>query len=688
MQGDFILLLTILVPMAAAPLCWLAGRKYKQLSIWFMGLVSAACLAAIVPIFLSALRGEYFSVSVEGICSLGIVLRTDGFRALYALIAGVMWLFTSLVSIEYFAKDHNAPRYAFFTLLNFGATMGVMLSDNLFTAFLFFEVMSLSSYPWVAHIETGPALRAAETYLYIAIIGGLCMLAGLLQLPGKLATAGFDDFASLLNQTDSSALWLPCMLLLIGFGAKAGAFPLHVWMPKAYPAAPAPASALLSGMLSKTGVFGVLVLSMKLMTHSLQWGKMIFWLGMVTLVIGAIIALLSNDLKRVLAGSSMSQIGFIFVGIGLCVLLDQNNGFAAWGTVAHMVNHSLFKLILFLCAGVVFINLDTTNLSDIRGFGRRKPLLHLAFLSAMLGICGVPYFSGFVSKSLLHESIKTYITLVALQGGNTTPYVRAEWLFLFGGAMTYAYMFKIYVCLFLQTNPAKQETYDGMKHYRSPLTALVLIVCALLPPILGSFPVPLVSGIGKLGEGFLGASNRRAISIFDSENIIAACKSFVIGVALYTVIVRPFFTVRTADGYHKYPNCQPAWLDLENVVYRPLLRLLIAVGLLIARVFEKSTDTVLAFSRRALLHVGSPRTPVPGGNRFTYAVGSLMDAVVKILNYTLWRKRPVQPNFVYALAAGNEEVSRQSRRLTRSISFSLLMFCIGLFITIAYLVLF
>ncbi len=687
MQGDLQLLLTILLPIAAAPLAYALGHWRKASAVWVLTLISAVSVASFSVLLNTIQQGNRNYIAVEGICSFGIAFRTDGFRALYALIASVMWLITSIYSFDFSKDMRNLPRYAFFTLMTLGATLGVILSDDLFTLYLFFEIMSLCSYPWVAHRETAQALRAADSYIYIAIIGGLCMLMGLLLLPQSLVIAPFDTFATLTRRIDFTVLWLPALLLLIGFGAKAGAFPLHVWMPQAYPAAPAPASALLSGMLSKAGVFGIMVLSIKLMPKNLSWGELIFWLGIVTMAVGALLALLSNDLKRVLACSSMSQIGFILIGVGLTTLLAGESGPAAWGTIGHMVNHSLFKLLLFLCAGAVMINAHTTTLSDIRGFGRSKPILHIVFLSALLGISGLPFFSGFVSKSLLHESLNEYIHHLTLENGNPGAYATAETLFVIGGGLTLAYMLKVYVCVFWQLNPTRQAEYDGMKRYLSPVSKLLLLLCGLLPLLLGIMPETLMGGIGKLTQDFFGVHYRGFKDIFIAENIVGAVKSFVIGSLVYIVIVRPLLSILTSDGYHEYPDSKPRWLDLENMVYRPLLRLLTFLGLILARALEKSTDTLLATARHILLLPVKERTPLPGSNRFTYAIGSLLDFFVKVLNYTLWRKAPAQPHFVCALAAGNEEANRQIRRLTRSISFGLLMVCLGLFVTIGYLLL-
>ena len=183
---------------------------------------------------------------------------------------------------------------------------------------------------------------------------------------------------------------------------------LHIWLPKAHPVAPAPASALLSGILTKSGIFGVIVVSVNIFRASTAWGNLILVLGLITMLGGAVLAVFSVNLKRTLACSSMSQIGFILTGIAMGCLLGEENALAARGALLYMVNHSLFKLILFMAAGVVYMNLHKLNLNDVRGFGRKKPILHFAFLMGAVGLMGVPGFSGYVSKTLIHEGIVEY----------------------------------------------------------------------------------------------------------------------------------------------------------------------------------------------------------------------------------------------------------------------------------------
>ena len=205
------------------------------------------------------------------------------------------------------------------------------------------------------------------------------------------------------------------------------------------------------------GVLGMLILTLHLMRGVTSFANLIFWLGTITMFLGAFLAIFSTNLKRTLACSSMSQIGFILVGVGMLVLLGEENTLAVRGTFLHMVNHSLFKLILFLVAAVVYQNTHKLDLNEIRGFGRKKPALCFCYLMGALGIGGIPGWSGYVSKTLLHEGIVEYIH--AVEGGHfqealfTAGQMKTiEWIFLISGGLTVAYMCKLFVAVFQKRN--------------------------------------------------------------------------------------------------------------------------------------------------------------------------------------------------------------------------------------------
>ena len=186
---------------------------------------------------------------------------------------------------------------------------------------------------------------------------------------------------------------------------QAGVFPLHIWLPKAHPVAPAPASALLSGVLTKAGIFGILVVTVYLLPGNRSWGVLVLILGCITMVLGAVMAVFSTNLKYILACSSLSQIGFILVGVAMLTLLGEHNALAAHGTVLYMLNHSLVKLTLFLFAGVVYYNTHQLDLNRIRGFGRGKPLLHGLFLCGACSLAGIP---GFLATSARRWSTRRW----------------------------------------------------------------------------------------------------------------------------------------------------------------------------------------------------------------------------------------------------------------------------------------
>lgn len=700
------ILLPILVfaPMLSAAVSFLIGRKSEKARDGFSIALTAILLIAAMYLLMLIASGQVVApFAIEGFCGLGIHFRLDGFRAVYVTVAALMWASTALISPEYFARYLNRSRYHFFTLMTLGATIGVFLSDDLYTTFIFFEIMSFTSYAWVAHDEKPAAMRAAQTYLAVAVIGGMVTLMGLFLLYSALGTLSFDGLLTAAAAIDPAPLYLPAALIVFGFGAKAGMFPLYIWLPKAHPVAPAPASALLSGILTKTGIFGILVVACNLFRHDEAFGDVILLLGAATMVLGALLALMSVDLKRTLACSSMSQIGFILIGVASQSLLGEESALAAQGTITYMVNHSLFKLTLFLCAGVVYMNLHKLDLNEIRGFGRKKPFLMLCFLSGALGISGIPLLSGYISKSLVHEGLLEFIA----ETSNKAPYALVETLFVVSGGMTLAYMTKLFVTIFVQKHPEKQAQYDAKRDYIKPLSRAALAVPALIIPLFGILPDPFMTGISSLAAPFMRA-HTKVVEYFSAENLLGAGKSILIGVFVYAVIVRYLLTEKTKSGLRRYVDRRPEWLDLENAVYRPLidgilkvfgafsfvfdvlmdralLPAMTAIGTFFGRLTDGITDSIVLACKRTVFSVLHPRTPPPVGNRFTFVLGTLMDKAVALLNRTFLKKRPIKTKYVYALAAAQQTIDRSGRQLSRSLSFSLFMFSIGLVATLAYL---
>ena len=680
--------LFVFFPMVMAFAAYFSGKKGERAAV-ATGLV---CLAFSL---LVCFRPD-MTVSLPLLT--GLQLTVDGFRRVYIVVICLMWAMTLLLSPEYFRHHHNLGRYYFFNLLTLGATLGVFLAADLYTAFVFFEIMSFTSFTWVIQEETPEATRAAMTYLAVAVIGGLVALMGLFLLQQELGTTQITLLYDLARSCPHKGkLYAAGGCILFGFGAKAGMFPLHIWLPKAHPVAPAPASALLSGVLTQSGIGGILAISANIFRYDPAWGALILTLGTITMVLGAVLAVFSINLKRTLACSSMSQIGFILVGIGMMGLLGEENALAARGALLHMVNHSLFKLVLFECAGVVYFNLHQLDLNEIRGFGRRKPLLNLAFLLGAAGIGGIPLLNGYVSKTLLHEAI---VEGAAEYGWALTG---VEWLFLVSGGMTLAYMTKLYVCLFVEKHPTRQAEFDGKKKYMSPMSALAVMLPAALLPLLGLTANVSMNGIADLGTDFFHCGTlHHAVHYLSMENLKGAVISVVIGLALYFLFIRRF---GRKDG--KYVDRWPEKLDLENLVYRPLLlkwlpgicgwisalfgenRLTapVAKGVLrvsgiLGRIFCDLPDALVLLLAKSVFHP----TPETSDDKVYSSIAYRLGKDIDILAIHRGKEQQGGRHYAHLVYRSLETVKKTTARITGNLSFALLMLCAAICVVFIYMI--
>ena len=681
--------LFVFFPMVMAFAVYVSGKKGERAAV-ATGLVSLAFSLVI------AFLGPDVTVSLPLLT--GLKLTVDGFRRVYIVVICLMWAQTGLLSPEYFRHHHNVSRYYFFNLFTLGATLGVFLAADLYTAFVFFEIMSFTSFTWVIQEETPGAIRAANTYLAVAVIGGLVALMGLFLVQHELGTTEITKLYTLAAACpNKGTLYVAGGCILFGFGAKAGMFPLHIWLPKAHPVAPAPASALLSGVLTKSGIWGILAISCNLFRYDPAWGTLILTLGTITMVLGAVLALFSIDLKRTLDCSSMSQIGFILVGIGMMGLLGEENALAARGALLHMLNHSLFKLVLFECAGVVYFNLHQLDLNEIRGFGRKKPMLNLAFLLGAAGIGGIPLLNGYVSKTLLHEAI---VEGAAEYGWALTG---VEWLFLISGGMTLAYMTKLYVCIFVEKNPTRQAEFDVKKKYMSPMSALAVMLPALLLPALGLTANITMDAIADLGTDFFHSGHlQHGVHYLSLVNLKGAAISIVIGAALYFLFIRKFLM---KDG--QYVNRWPEKMDLENLLYRPLLlkwlpegcgrisalfgenklsgpaaKGILRTGGILGRLFCDLPDALVLLLGKFVYHPSPEADDDKVYSSMSYRLGKNLDIMA------IHRGKEQQGGRHYAHLAYRslETIRKTTGRITGNLSFALLMLCAAICVVFIYMI--
>ena len=693
-MGRYVLPVMILLPLVAGGIGYWIGTKNKKLRDRFTAIVTVLELVILIVSCSDVFSGAVYELEVAKLCGLGLSFRLDGFRFLLSAMAMLLWAMCTLFSEQYFSHYHRRNRYYFFWMATLSATVGVFFAGDLITAFLFFEIMSFTSYVFVAQEETQEALRAASTYLAVAVIGGLAMLMGIFLLQNCLGTleisvlkeAGELYLAQAAAEgTSATQYYVAGALILTGFGAKAGMFPLHIWLPKAHPVAPAPASAVLSGKLTKVGIFGILVVCCGLFYGNQTVGAVMLVIGLITMFLGAVLALFSVNFKRTLACSSVSQIGFILTGIGMQGILGAENAIAAAGTILHMLNHSSFKLVLFLVAGVIVQNLHALDLNEIRGFGRKKPYLMLCYLFGALGIGGIPGWSGYISKTLLHESIVEGIHHMHASHTAELGLKCAEIVFLISGGITCAYMLKLFVAVFVEKNPTNEEKMRASdKSYLSLPGKIAIGIPAVLLLVFGVFPHLFYDRFAALASGFMNAvPMAHEVQYMSLVNLKGAGISIAVGAVVYFGIVRTWMMKKEA-GEKVYVNRWPEWLDLENLIYRPLLlKWLPVVFGTICRFFS-DTDGILLFFRKTLYRE-KPTEQLYIGTRMTYKFGRIANFGVKVLNRTVRKNHPVTTDYVVTFAKLYELNKRRNRMIESSLSYGLLLFCVGICITMIYL---
>ncbi len=713
----------VIFPLLAAFAVWLIFRnkrldRDRSVLAIVMLVISAVELAVVLCYLLcdwGFFGSGFFAAEIYvGVSGLGLHFIYTGFRGVFAVITAFAWFVTFLYAKEFMKNDTRVIRYDFFNLLTLGATMGIFYAADFFTLFFFFEMMSFTSFMWVAHRQTYASQYASGTYLGIAVAGGMAILMGIFIVYANFGTLEFEKLGTISVENTVPVL-AAAVCMFLGFGAKAGAFPVHVWLPASYTEAPAPATTLLSAVLSKTGIFGLILITCELMPPLLwgSWGRLILIAGVITMVLGGIRAVMSGNLKTTIAYSSMSQIGFILVGIGMLALhgefvefLGQGRMFVTDeelasfymtrnGVFLHMVNHSIVKLVLFLIAGVVFMNAGSYELNRVRGFGHGKPFLLVTFLLAACGVGGIPLFNGYVSKTLLHESIAEYAKLLgSVQGtmgvqGLSPAFVKAvEYLFLFSGGLTLAYMAKLFVVLFVERNEDTllQDEYEGKKKYASVLSKAAIALCAVPIPLIGVLPNLVADSLATYGAEVSGGLSPfiEQVYYFSLNNLSGAVISVAVAVVVYLLVVRFLMLRRKNEGYHEI---FPAWLDLEKYVYRDIFYRFFAFLLgIIARILDSIVDSIVVFLRKTVYKDRPLPYTLPEGNRMTHLLGKGMENVYRI--YCAARKKEYRAKrYEHKLALRSMDLFENMRIIERSLSFGLFMFCVGLGLTMIYLLL-
>ncbi len=390
-----IVLLSSLVPavlifLLPADRHWLRGA---------MSLGGATLKLAIVAIMLwGVFHEQTYRLTIPFLPGLPLTLHADALSMFLITLSALLWLFTTIYAIGYLDNAPHRRRFFGFFSLCVSATVGIALAGDLLTFLVFYELLTLTTYPLVAHRGSAKALQAARTYLTYTLGGGAVLLLATVWLYHVAGTLAFREqgFLNGLVAEQGPTLTVIFFLLIAGFGVKAALVPLHGWLPKAM-VAPAPVSALLHAVaVVKAGAFGIVrvVSDVYGIETSDQMGLLLplTLAASFTIVYGSVRALAQDDLKRRLAYSTVSQVSYIALGLSL------GSPIAALGGIVHLVHQGVMKITLFFCAGNLAESAGIYRVSQMRGIGRRMPWTMAAFTVAAFGMIGIPPLAGFVSK--------------------------------------------------------------------------------------------------------------------------------------------------------------------------------------------------------------------------------------------------------------------------------------------------
>jgi len=390
----------MLLPLASLVTILAIPKKSKRLRLWLCFLGTVAAFGVVLSLLPGILDGNTYTIKLASVVQgLEIRLTVDTLGYYFSLILSFIWMLSTLYSISYI--DHKENRFFAFMALCETFLLGCAFSANMFTYFIFYEMMTFGSYPLIIHEETAMARRAGYKYLVYAIAAGtvlfFAVIAHYFWGDGQL---GFGQYGVLsLEFAGRAALTTVFFAYLAGFGVKAAIMPLHGWVPDAHPAAPSPASALLSGVILKAGAFGIIrvvfnVFGIELM-RELNVFIVMAVLACITIVVASVFALTQDNLKRRLAYSSIGQVSYIILGLAM---LAQDG---ALGGVMHITHHALMKGCLFLCAGIILVKTGKKNISEMKGVGYKLPITMICFSLCALAMMGTPPSVGFITKWLL-----------------------------------------------------------------------------------------------------------------------------------------------------------------------------------------------------------------------------------------------------------------------------------------------
>jgi len=458
--------LLIVVPLALAFVLPLVGLISKK-NIKYIPVLAFLFNFVISLLLIPKVLHQAIIVKIGGFLPpFGINLFVGPVGILFSTLIALAGLLVSIYALSYIKEGSKEKYHILYLLLLTGAT-GVVLTGDMFNLFVFFEILCISSYALVAYLGNKAGIESSIKYLIQGSVGSSLLLLGIGLLYGQLGTLNMADIANQIHSSSSPSIFVPMVLMITGLGVEAAIFPLNAWLPDAHSSAPSSISAILSGIAIEVGLYAVIRIIFTIFNAS-SFLMFFIFLGVLTLLIGEMSAFSQKNIKRMLAYSSIGQIGLIMFAVSL------NTQYGVSAGLFQMISHTLGKGLLFLAAGYMIYRSGSMDISSFEGIGKKMPYTSLAFTIGTFSIIGLPPFIGFASKFMVIKAAlaKEGIIFTVLIG-----------LALIGTIIESAYFFRVVQVIYFKKGNGNQVRKEA------PITGLIpMFIFALLIIFIGVYP--------------------------------------------------------------------------------------------------------------------------------------------------------------------------------------------------------
>lgn len=483
MSGTVLLLLPMILPFIFGLIIGFQKEEKQRNTLVFIAMAIEAGLVWYLCM------GDHSFLLWQITDRLSLAYHTDGLAKFFACLISTIWLIAAVFSMEYMKHEHKPERFFMFYTFSLGALMSLCFSENMMTLYLSYEFMTILTAPLVIHTGTPEAVRAGLKYLGYSFFGAGLGLMGFFFLNTYCETTSFVAGGTLdmaLVAGNENLMLIVFFLMALGFGCKAGMFPLHAWLPTAHPVAPSPASAVLSGIITKGGVIAIIRVTYYLFGVNFlrgTWAQTaLLVLSIVTIFMGSMLAYKEKLLKRRLAYSTVSNVSYVVFGL----MLMCPAGFM--GALLQVVFHAVAKNILFLCAGAIIYKTHKTFVYELKGIGKEMPIVMWTFALASLSLIGIPPTSGFVSKWYLAQGgLIPEAGILGLVGVA---------ILMVSALLTAGYLMSIVLNAFF---PGKDFNYAALqKKEPNYLMTVPLVLLSIAVVGFGMMPTPLMDIISSI----------------------------------------------------------------------------------------------------------------------------------------------------------------------------------------------